>query len=235
LVTISGTVASKLPDYTALSSQLAMIKPSSTAESAYTVVNTVPQACPTVGSSWAASSNLPPIANPDLCNCMVSSLSCVARSSVTLTGNQSAYLFNYICGKDSSACNGIYANGTAGVYGAYSMCSANQKLSFVMNQYYIDQGKVATACDFSGNATTQSTSPASSCSPLLSAAGTAGTGTVTAVPTGAGSVSATGSSSTASKSSIAGATVVPQFNMGMLQLGVYIIVAAITGAGMVLL
>lgn len=115
------------------------------------------------------------------------------------------------------------------------MCSANQMLSFVMNQYYIDQGKVATACDFNGNATIQSPSPASSCSPLLSAAGTSGTGTVTAVPTGAGSISATGSSSTASKSSIAGLVVVPQLDVGLLQLGVYIIVAVMAGAGMVVL
>jgi 1,3-beta-glucanosyltransferase GAS1 len=212
-----------------------MISPSSTAESAYTVINTAPQACPTVGSTWAASSNLPPIANPDLCNCMVSSLSCVAKSSVSLTGNQTAYLFDYICGNDQSACNGILANGTTGVYGAYSMCAASQKLSFVMNQYYLNQGKVATACDFSGNATTQSPSPASSCSPLLGAAGASGTGTVTVIPTGAGTISATGGSATASKSSIAVITTVPQFDLGMVQLGVYILVAAITGGSMILL
>ncbi len=224
----------KRSDFTALSSQLAQIQPSSTAASAYTVVNTVARACPTVGVDWSASSNLPPIANPDTCSCMVSSLSCVARTG--LTGNQTADLFNYICGQDNGACTGINANATTGVYGAYSMCNAYQKLSFAMNKYYLDHNKAADACNFSKNATTQSPSPASSCSAVLSAAGTAGTGTVTAIPTGAGSGTGTGSGAAQSSSKgAAGSLTIPRFDMGLLQLGIYVVAAAMAGAGMVIL
>jgi hypothetical protein len=236
---VSNGQASKLPDYTALSSQLAQATPSSTSLSAYSPANTAAQACPTVDANWGASTNLPPIANPDTCTCMIGSLACVAKTG--LSGNRTADIFNYICGADKSACVGINANATTGSYGAYSMCNAYQKLSFAMNAYYNNNKKAASACDFNGDAKVVSASPASSCSSVLSAAGSAGTGTVTALPTGAGSGSGsgtgTGSSSaqSSSKSGAAGATTVPRFDMGLLQLGVYVVTAAMVGAGMIIL
>ncbi|APA14203.1 hypothetical protein SS1G_12017 [Sclerotinia sclerotiorum 1980 UF-70] len=233
LVSVSGDTVSKLPDFTALSKQLASATPSSTNSASYTVTNTVAQACPATGTAWAASSNLPPIANADLCECMVSSLSCVANSGIS--GNSSADLFDYVCGLDSAACDGISKNATTGVYGAYSMCTSSQQLSFVFDQYYKRQNQSPTACDFSGNAKTQSGSQSSKCSALLSQAGTAGTGTVTSAPTGTGSSSSSSHSSTTTKKSAAGATIVPRFDLGLLQLGAYLVVAGMTGAGMVML
>lgn len=227
-------MATKLPDFSVLSKQLASIKPSSTASSAYKVTNTVARSCPTVGADWAANSNLPPIANPDVCDCMISSLNCMAKTG--LSGNETADLFDYICGKDNSACNGILANGTTGVYGAYSMCTPYQKLSFAMNKFYLDNNKASTACDFSGQASLNSSpSPASTCSAILSAAGSAGTGSVTAIPTGAGTTTGSSSATSTSKKAGAGAMTVPQFDLGILQMGLYVVVAALTGAGMVLL
>jgi hypothetical protein len=165
---------------------------------------------------------------------MVNSLSCVAKTGIS--GAAIADLFNYICGNDNNACIGINSNATTGTYGAYSMCDAYQQLSFAMNSYYNDNKKAATACDFNGNATTQAASTASSCSSVLSAAGSAGTGSVTAVPTGAGSGSSTGSGSSQSSSkSAAGGMTIPQFDIGLLHLGVYVVAAMMTGAGMVLL
>ena len=233
LVSVSGNTASKLPDFTALSKQLALATPSSTSSAAYTVTNTQAQACPATGAGWAASSNLPPIANAELCSCMVTSLSCVANSG--LSGNETATLFSTVCGLDNSACNGISANGTTGVYGAYSMCSASEQLSFAFDQYYQNQKKASTACDFNGNAKTQSGSKSSTCSALLNQAGTAGTGTVTTAPTGTGSSSSSSGSSTSTKKSAAGAVVIPRFDMGLLQLGVYVLVAGMAGAGMIVL
>ncbi|KAH8661422.1 glycoside hydrolase family 72 protein [Tricladium varicosporioides] len=232
LVSLSGSTASKLPDFTALKSQLALATPSGTASSAYAVTNTVAQACPATGTAWAAASALPPIANANVCSCMVSSLSCVANSG--LTGNQTASLFSTVCGLDSKACAGINANGTSGVYGAYSMCSASQQLSFAFDQYYKNQNKASTACAFGGNAKIQSGSTSSSCSSLIAQAGTAGTGTVTSVPTGA-AASGSSSSSTSTKKSAAGTVTVPRFNSGFLQLGAYLLVAGMAGAGMILL
>jgi len=171
---------------------------------------------------------------------MVASLTCVANSG--LSGNETANLFSYICGQDNAACTGINANGTTGVYGAYSMCQASQQLSFVMNQYYLDHSKAATACDFGGMAKTQTGSTSSSCSALLNQAGTAGTGTVTSVPTGAGagssgttSASSGSSASSTTSKAAAGSLTIPRFDTGMLQLGAYLVAAAMTGAGMILL
>lgn len=234
LVSVSGDTVSKLPDFTALSKQLASATASSTISASYTVTNTVAQACPATGTAWAASSNLPPIANADLCECMVKSLSCVAGSGIT--GNDTADLFDYVCGLDSAACDGIGKNATTGVYGAYSMCNSIQQLSFVFDQYYQKQSKLATACDFSGSAKIQSGSKSSTCSALISQAGTAGTGTVTSAPSGTGSSSGSSSSSAAStKKGNASATIIPRFDMGLFQLGAYLLVSGMAGAGMIML
>jgi len=236
LVSVSGDSVSKLPDFTALSKQLASATPTGTASADYTAANTVAQACPATGTAWAASSNLPPIANADVCSCMVSSLSCIANTGIS--GNESATLFSTVCGLDNSACDGITANATTGVYGAYSMCDAYSQLSFAFNQYYTSQNKASTACDFNGNAKTQTGSTSSSCKSLLNQAGTAGTGTVTTAPTGTGSSSDTSSGSSSSSTttkSAAGAVIIPRFDMGLLQLSAYIVVAGMAGAGMIVL
>lgn len=235
LVSVSGSTASKLPDFTRLSSQIAKATPSSTAASAYAVTNTAARACPTIDANWSASSNLPPIANAQLCSCMMASLSCKAKSNID--NSTFGEHFSYVCGQDPASCDGINANATTGKYGAYSMCTPEQKLSFAFNQYYLRQKKAATACDFGGLAQTQTGSTASECSSLLNAAGTAGTATVTAVPTGAGSSSSTsGSSASASSSkSAAGSVVIPRFEAGLLSLGAYVSLAVMVGAGMVFL
>jgi len=236
LVSVTGDTASKLPDFSALSSQLALATPSLTASSAYQVSNTQAQACPATGTAWAAASNLPPIANADVCTCMMSSLSCVANTN--LSGNETATLFSTVCGLSNNACNGITANATTGTYGAYSMCSSYQQLSFAFDQYYQSQSKVATACSFNGNAKIQTSSTSNSCKALLNQAGTAGTGTVTTAPTGTGSTSGssgTSTSSSSSKSSSAGAMVIPQFDIGLLEIGAYLLTAGLAGAGMILL
>ncbi|KAH8798177.1 Glucanosyltransferase-domain-containing protein [Hyaloscypha sp. PMI_1271] len=230
LVTVSGETVTKLADFTALSKQLALATPSSTNSANYVVTNTAAQACPATGANWAAASALPPIANADVCTCMVTSLSCVAETG--LSDNTTASLFSTVCGLDKTACEGINTNGTTGVYGAYSMCNSYQKLSFSLDQYYKNQNKASTACNFNGQAKTQSGSTSSSCSSLLNQAGSAGTGTVTTAPTGTG---ASSSSGTSTKKSAAGAVIIPRLDMGLLQLSIYLFVAGIAGGGMILL
>ena len=222
---------SKLPDFTALSSQIAQITPSGINSASYTPTNTVPQSCPAVGSTWAAMATpLPPTVNAELCSCMMSSLSCVVSPSVSNTSYTD--LFNVVCGMPGSPCAGIQHNATTGTYGAYGMCNGTEQLGFALNQYAKSQTNNAQACDFGGSATTRAAAatPSGSCKTLMAEAGTAGTGTVTSQPTGA----AVGSS-TASHSGAAGAVTVPSLNIGMLQLGVYVFGAVVTGAGMILL
>lgn len=221
---------------------MATVSPSLTAMSDYTTTSLAAQACPTVDSDWeAVSSPLPPTPNTALCNCMIESLSCSVKNSSS--ADVYGTLFDYICAQDSSACEGILTNGTTGVYGAYSGCTSEQQLSYVMNRYYIDQDSASTACDFGGNATiTSSATAGSTCSSLLSEAGVSGTGSVASVTgkssgTGtAGSSSTTASStSTSTKKGAASGINVPAYEFGMLHVGLYIAGAVLTGAGMILL
>jgi 1,3-beta-glucanosyltransferase GAS1 len=214
-----------------LKSQLAKATPSYTSMEAYQVTNTAAAACPPTGTAWRASEKLPPVVNPDLCECMVKSLSCVASTS--LSGEDIGELFGIVCGLDDKACAGTAVNPSTGVYGAYSMCTGSQQLSFVVDQYYKNQNNAADACDFGGKAKTQTPASAEgNCETLVEAAGSAGTGTVTAGPSGTGSSS---SSSGSSSGNAAAGTVVPQFNAGLLHISLYVLVAGITGAGMIML
>jgi hypothetical protein len=221
LVQVSGGQASKLADFTAYSSQMAQISPTGVNAASYSPTNS-PAACPSVAAgTWeATSSPLPPVANQQLCSCMVSSLGCVVKSSVDPTTFGS--LFSQVCGYGSS-CNGIRAVALNGTYGAYGMCNATEQLSFAFNQYYLSQNKASTACDFGGNAAVKAGSASSgTCAALVSQAGTAGTGTVTSAPT-------------TSKKASAGAMTVPRADMGLFSLGLYVTVAGFFGMGMILL
>lgn len=222
-----------MADFGTLKSQLAKVAPSNTALSAYSVTNTAAASCPTVGTAWQAHSDLPPVVNPDLCACMVKSLSCVGDSG--LTGEQIGDVFGFVCGADAKACAGVKRDPSTGTYGAYSMCDGAQQVSFVVDQYFKNQKKATTACDFDGKF--KVVTPASSsgnCAALVSAAGTAGTGKVTAGVSGTGTAASASGSATGSGNAAVG-TVVPQFSFGMLQMGLYVMVAGLTGAGMILL
>lgn len=194
LVSVSGNSVSELPDYSALASQLAMIKPSNTDAGSYNPTNSA-AACPTSDASWSAATVLPPTPNKQLCDCMTASLSCAAKSDIssdTLTKT-----FALVCGySNGQYCKGIASNGTSGVYGAYSMCNPVDQLSFALNAYYQSQNKASTACDFNGAASTKTTSSASgSCSGLLGQAGSDGTATVSGGSGGAAATSSAAASS----------------------------------------
>ncbi|KFY08863.1 hypothetical protein V492_05844 [Pseudogymnoascus sp. VKM F-4246] len=231
LVEVNGKSVDKLPDFKVLASQVAKASPSGVSMSSYTPKNTAARTCPSVNAGWAASSTLPPIANSQVCDCMVKSLGCKAKSG--LKGKEIATQFDYVCGNDASACTGINANATTGKYGAYSMCSSEQKLSFAFDQYYQSQGSKDTACDFSGTAETQAGSAEGECSTLIAAAGKDGSGTVTAVPTD-GSTSSDGSGSQTSDNAAPG-SMIPRLEIGALSIGSYVFATMLAGMGMILL
>ncbi|MCJ1274081.1 1,3-beta-glucanosyltransferase gas1 [Puttea exsequens] len=239
LVTIgSDKKATTLTDFDNLSTAMASVKPSGPNSASYSPTNS-PQACPTT-DTWKAATALPPTPNEAVCNCMVSNLTCVAKSS--LSDDDVTSQFDYICNpKLGNFCSGVNANGSTGKYGAYSMCSANQRLSFAFNQYYLDQTATNTdnnnPCEFSGAASTVRPKVASSCTSIIDQAGAAGTGTITNAPSVTGKSSSTGSGGGSSSSSSKGAAVivgVPEFDFGILKLAGYLVSAMLVGAGVVL-
>ena len=230
-----------LADFSSLSMQIAKVTPTGVNSASYNPTNS-PQACPTQNSTWEAVTNLPPTPNDSICGCMVSNLTCVAKS--TLSSDSIQTQFNYICDPaQGKNCLGVTANASTGVYGAYSMCNATERLSYAFNQYYLNQTSTNTKntspCDFSGTAQKVSPKLGSGCGSVLSQAGASGTGAITNAPsatggTGSGSGSSSGSSSSSSKGA-AGVVGVPAIDFGMIKLAAYVITAMLVGAGFVMM
>ncbi|KAI5956105.1 PHR2 [Candida margitis] len=175
LVSIKDGKVSTLDDYNNYKSEILKIDPSSAQASAESASSTGVTSCPTSTSVWSAATDLPPTPDKEICDCMSKSLKCVVKDSVD--SDDYADMYSYVCAKID--CGGINANGTTGEYGAYSPCSAKDKLSFVLNLYYEDQDENSSACDFNGSGSLQkSATTASSCSAYLKSAGSSGLGTV---------------------------------------------------------
>ena len=176
---------------------------------------------------------------------MDKALVCVPSSQVN--DDNIGALFSLVCGLSKSACDGIAANSTTGDYGAYGMCNPMQQIGWALNAYYEEasqSGNAASACDFSGSATSQAAvSPTGQCASLISQAGSGGTGTLTAGPSATGgssggsssSSSGSGSSSTGSSAGVPGQSTFASLNFGYLQVALYMVCAVVTGAGMVVL
>lgn len=236
---MSGNSVKTLDDFNYLSSQIAKVNPTGVNAKDYTPTNTAAASCPSVDADWHASSELPPTPNKELCECMFDALTCVPNR---VDDDEVGDLFGVVCGLGKGTCDGIRANATTGNYGAYGMCNPTQQLGWALNNYYEQQvaaGNGASACDFSGSATKQAAvSPTGTCATLISQAGSAGTGTVTSQPSGTGS-SGSGSGSGSGSSSSTSNAGVPGFSapshIGLLQVALYLSVAVISGAGMILL
>jgi hypothetical protein len=236
---VNSATVSPYPDFTSLSSQLAKVSPTITQRSAYTPASSAP-ACPSVGGSWLAqASPLPPTVNPQLCACMADSLQCGIKSN-----DEPGYaaIFNYICDAKASFCAGINSNATTGSYGAYAGCNPKEKLAFAANQYYLGNSRSASACSFSGAAAVRSANTASACTPLLSAAGAQGSGSVpTATGKGTASVGGGGGGGGGAKASSssggsAGSVYSPGFfKHGSEVMGVWVVLAVGSLLGMLAL
>ena len=196
LVSVSGDNVKTLDDYSYYSSEINKISPSLASISTdVTTSSGSGIACPATSDTWSAATNLPPTPDKDTCDCVAKTLECVVDDSVK--SKDYADLFGQVCGADGVDCGVISVNGTSGVYGGLSFCSDKDKLSYVLNQYYIGQKRDSSACDFDGKAKiNKDASTGSSCSSKIASATKAASG-----PTSDSSGSGSSGSSSGSKSS----------------------------------
>lgn len=225
LVDLNGNDVSPRPDFSSYSSQIAKVSPTGTAYSAYSASNSA-RACPATNAQWlAVASPLPPTPNSAACQCIYDSLTCVVKDSVDPMNYGT--LFGNVCGYDQNACAAINTNASNGAYGPYGMCPPKVQLAVAFNQYYIDQKSVASACDFGGAASTKAvTSATGGCSTQLAQASNAVT-----VSGGSGGSSGTKSGSGAGISTFSA----PTIQNGFWQMSLLVVVASLSGMGMILL
>lgn len=192
LVKVNGDKAETMKNYNALATVMAKVAPTGVQMNSYNPTNS-PQACPVAkgGSHWEAGEILPPTPDKALCDCMADTLTCVPSSSLKV--EDYGAFFGDLCGQSSKPCAGIATNTTTGVYGAYSMCNATQKLGFALDAYYKANGNKADACDWKGKAVVAKAKGAqASCSPALSSASAANSVAATATAGAAAGQTGTG-------------------------------------------
>lgn len=224
LVSVDGSDVKTLDDFKNYKSQINKISPSyASIASDVTTSSGSGVACPATSDTWAAATNLPPTPDKDTCDCIASSLQCVVDESVE--EEDYASLFDYLCEKTD--CGVITSNGSLGTYGGLSFCANKDKLSYVMNEYYLSEDKASSACDFDGKASINSkASAASSCSSKISSATQAvssatsgsGSGSSSDSDSSSGSSSSGSGSSATSGSSSSGAAVPSAQRMGSIDL-----------------
>lgn len=209
-------------DFKNLKEQISKINPKGVDMKDYTAQNSELRKCPATSNAWKSHSSLPPVPNKELCECMIKSLSCAAKSSID--DKELGEKFGTVCGLGEAICAGIAHDAEKGVYGAYSMCNPRQQLSFAYDTYYKKQNSANDACDFKGAAQLQkSTEPTGTCAELMKQAGPDGTGTVSAGP---GATTSSAAFATAS---------IPSVNMGLVSVGAYVVCGVLAGFGIVLL
>ncbi|KAK0629958.1 glycoside hydrolase family 72 protein [Bombardia bombarda] len=233
LVKVGSGAPEKLDNFGVLKTQIAKVDPTQTSIEDYQPTNSA-QACPAISEDWQVAGNaLPPTPDSSLCECMFSSLSCVPASSLAIKSYGS--IFGFICENSPESCDGIKADTAAGVYGPYGGCTGEQKLGYVMNEYYKNLDEAADACDFEGQADiVKAPSVASTCTAALSSASAAAANAGTA--TGASSSSTSSSGATKSSNpAVPGARMERMMSVGDFAVGLYLLVAMGAGGAMVLL
>ncbi|CAG8769124.1 2205_t:CDS:2, partial [Racocetra fulgida] len=111
--------AKKLQDFKNLQQQFSKIKIPSSGTllmDSYTQKNNESSKCPPQSENWKATMNLPPTPMKNVCECMVSSLSCVASSKVMNDQRLIDENFRLICGMVK--CDDINVDVSSGKYGA---------------------------------------------------------------------------------------------------------------------
>jgi hypothetical protein len=195
VVEIDGLDVRPRRSYWALSSQLAVIRPTPTHLEDYTPSNTA-SPCQNftirsgldtypnqINGELKISAQLPAEPNPRLCSCMMQTLDCIANPSGTMEASFSSA--QNICSQNNIACLGVNYNATEGQYGSFQRFNLTERASWTYQQNYIAHGNDSAECSSAGGVIRQATplpSLANDCQVLLRQAGPDGTGTVTSTP-----------------------------------------------------
>ncbi|CAG8557566.1 17658_t:CDS:2 [Acaulospora morrowiae] len=116
----------------------------------YRPINIEPSKCPNNSDTWNASIILPQTPRREVCECMVSTLTCVTSSKIPNDRELMNKQFKMVCGLVD--CANISADGRNGKYGNYSYCGPEDKLSYIFDAYYKAQNEHKEACEFKGAA-----------------------------------------------------------------------------------
>lgn len=232
VVEVKNGKAERMDNFDELKREHAKADPKGVDEDSYTPSGDREQ-CPEVGDVWRAHSDLPPTPDEDLCECMVAASSCAPTDD--LDPEDFGEIFGFICGADANVCVGINGNATTGVYGAYSMCSDRQKLTYVLGAYYEAQDQAFDACDFDSSAEPKDPSAESSCDDSLAEASSINEEAVTATSALSNSQSTGGSDEDDDEGAAFTATPMFRLTFGNVAVGLYMVVAMAVGTLMVAL
>jgi len=187
--------------------------------------------CPELSQFWRANARLPPTPSEELCECAVAASGCQVKTNV----DKEDYgdIFDFICENEGELCTAINGNATTGIYGAYSACDAKSKLTILLGMYYEALDNASDACDFDGQASTKDADDGDDCADALASASAINAEAATA--TGAMSEPTSTSDSDEADDEDFGITNAPIARVFNSAVGLYMVVAAGVGAGVVLL
>ena len=135
------------------------------------------------GAGAIMSPVIPPKPNVKLCTCMMQSLSCVKNPTIPIETALSTRM--KLCKQDKKWCVPHFGDTHKGVYHSYYMCNGTERVSWVLERFYLAYNRDATACVQGGGVLQQPTPPErmdGMCRTLLAQAGPDGTGNVTYNP-----------------------------------------------------
>jgi hypothetical protein len=167
VVKIKNGKAEKQDDFKFLKQEHAKADPKGVEMDEYKADGTNRETCPEIGKVWRANSVLPPTPDKSLCDCMVAASECGPSDS--LKPKNYGDIFSYICAEEPELCTHINGNATTGVYGAYSMCNAEAKLTYVLGAYAAKVGG-SDSCDHDGKAQSKKDTSGDKCSSALESA-----------------------------------------------------------------
>lgn len=142
-----------LVDFENLKKYMDKIDPKGVHMDSYKVSKKKALRCPQISDVWKASSKLPPTPSEGACRCMRENLSCTLSEKMVDVADNNTVLgtqLDFMCTQTS--CAEIGSDAEKGIYGAFSYCSPQDKLSWLYNlkSKELLSTSPGNACDYNG-------------------------------------------------------------------------------------